>query len=165
MVDVIHKHHTGFYVGFEYSIITPKLYVGSMITTKYDIDHLVEQGVTHIINACHEHNYQNLMTLYPPATQIKYLWNPERDDGILPKPDGWFHKAMKFAEDADRLYVHCIAGLNRSTSLAYAILRNQGVSKEQTIKIMETNRPIIVEQGGMYYRDCAERAVETYKGS
>jgi protein-tyrosine phosphatase len=144
--------------GFEYSKVTDKLFVGSMISSRQDIDHLIEVGVTHIINACHEHNYQPLMDHY--AEHISYCYCPELDDGFFPKPVGWFQRAIEFAETADHLYVHCVAGLNRSTSLTYAILRSRGMTGEGAKALIEEKRPVVVTDGGLSYIEDAELALE-----
>jgi protein-tyrosine phosphatase len=68
------------------------------------------------------------------------------DDGHV-KPIDWFKRAIDFALPAlalpnTKIYAHCAAGINRGPSLAYAILRAQGLEANLAYSLIKTARPI-----------------------
>src|ERR1700680_2241114 len=106
----------------DFSRITELLFCGGQIKSAADAAELVEAGVTHIINAQHEHSDASRIGT------LSYLWDPTEDDDVHPKPVTWFGNAVDFALAAlarpgTVVLTHCAHGVNRGPSLAYAILR------------------------------------------
>lgn len=88
-----------------------------------------------------------------------YLWVPTADDR-LPKEAGWFLRAIEFVREARRdpaakVLVHCTGGIDRSPSMAYAILRSAGWSAAGAELAIRDEHPA----ARLVYRDDAEAAV------
>jgi hypothetical protein len=140
----------------DFSKIHERLYCGGQINDGNDIQQLIAAGITHIINAQIE---RDIIGLIPKG--LWYLWCPTADDGEHPKPVDWFRSAIDFALPAilirGRVLAQCGAGNNRGPSLAYAILRAQGLGAEAAMVMLKAGRP----QVGVGYRDDAELALKT----
>lgn len=112
-------------------------------------------GITHVIDC----RLRRLDWYERPLYGAIVLHNGTEDDG-MPKPVEWFALGIGFVRGAlfdpqSKVYIHCQAGLNRSTSLAYGALRSMSYgAKKAEGRIMHA-RP----QAGLLYRDSAERAL------
>ena len=143
----------------DFSQITERLFTGAGIANASDLSQLNAAGVTHIIDARDDFDDEALiMASYP---YMLYTWNPTADDGKHPKPPGWFHKAVLVAmltmpSGGAKIFTHCAAGVNRGPSLAYAILRAMGLSKDEAYNMIKAKRP----QAGIAYRDDADAALQ-----
>lgn len=140
----------------DYNFVTKRLATGGGLRTSADVDQLIADKITHIIDCCGEFNDITLLAAYPG---ISYLYNGTEDDG-KPKPPIWFAKSIEFALQAFveahcRLYVHCAAGVNRGPSTAYAILLALGLPPTIAEQLIRSNRP----QVGLAYKIDAEAAV------
>ena len=144
----------------DFSQITERLFTGAGISTAADVDQLVAAGITHIIDARDDFDDEAIVMASHPF--IFYTWNPTPDDGHHPKPSEWFGKAVIIAMGATiaasdaKVYTHCAAGVNRGPSLAYAILRAMGLSKDEAYNMIKAKRP----QAGIAYRDDADAALQ-----
>lgn len=111
--------------------VTPRLAVSGR--QPKSAEHLLQgAGITGILN----------LTIKPdPKWSIQTLDDGEPDDG-QPKPPQWFTRGIHFADAVmahGKILIHCEAGVNRSPSMAYAVLRSQGMSQgEATNKIFDT---------------------------
>ena len=63
----------------DFSRITERLFCGGQIKSAADAAELVEAGVTHIINAQHEHSDASRIGT------LSYLWDPTEDDDVHPQ--------------------------------------------------------------------------------
>lgn len=137
------------------SKITERLWCGAQINDAADVAHLKSMKITHIIDAQIERDDAPLL-----GPDFSYLYDPIADDGQHPKPVEWFERAIMFALDAFThhgavVMTHCAAGINRGPSLAYAILRAQGLHRETAELLLRSGRP----QVGIAYRDDADLAL------
>jgi protein-tyrosine phosphatase len=144
---------------YDFSRVTERLFVGAQINTQSDVDELVAAGVTHLIDAEIEHNDATIQLIRPMP--FNYLWNPTADDG-QPKPQQWFQKALDAAMPAMSqpgkiVLTHCAAGVNRGPSLAFAILRAQGLNHDQAIVLLNSARPVTIP--GVRYAGDADKAL------
>ena len=142
----------------DFSFITERLVCGAAINGPADIAALQAAGITHICDAREEANDGSFL-----AAGIGYVWDPTADDGQHPKPSWWFATAIDFALSA--LYrqgaivmCHCAGGVNRGPSLAYTILRAQGMPATDAINLIHAKRP--VTNGGIAYAGDAELALK-----
>lgn len=108
------------------TFLTPWLAVGGALAAA-DVDDVLRQGITHIVN-CHV-SFDDSELINGRAA---YLWDPAPDDR-LPKEPRWFLEAIEFVRKARRdprakVLIHCTGGIDRSPSLAYAVLRSLGWS-------------------------------------
>jgi protein-tyrosine phosphatase len=147
----------------DFSFVNPSLAVGAAINTPSDLDQILDAGITAIIDCQIERDDSSLLTgrTTNAGQPIAYLWDPTADDG-QPKPTSWFAAGINFAAkqlatpgSPAILLVHCAAGVNRSPSLAFAILRSQGLSPAAAELAIRTARP----QVGLAYKADADRAI------
>jgi protein-tyrosine phosphatase len=141
----------------DHSQITERLYTGGMIASADELDSLLAEGITHVIDAMSEQDDCRLLRTHPKVT---YLWNGVLDDGVHPKPAEWFEKAVIFALEAlshpgATIYTHCAAGVNRGPSLTYAIMRAIGYSGSEAYLKIKERRP----QAMMAYANDADKAL------
>lgn len=140
----------------DYQWVTPRIAVGSAITSAGDVRALIDDGVTHVIDCRIESRYGEPSPY--AGTSIAYLRCGVPDDG-KPKPDEWFFTGIDFALRAfrraeARVLVHCRMGMSRSPTMVFAILRAMGmpaVEAEERIK----NARLVAR---VVYREDAERA-------
>jgi protein tyrosine phosphatase (PTP) superfamily phosphohydrolase (DUF442 family) len=122
------------------SFVTQWLAVGGAIATEEDVQEILEQGITHIIN-CRVGVDDNQLL----RGRAGYLWDPAPDDR-KPKPSPWFIDAITFTKAAikdpgAKVLVHCTGGIDRSPSVAYAILRSMGHSEAEAEHAVLSGRP------------------------
>ena len=105
--------------------VTKRLAFGSAVTTWQHVEQLQALGITHIINLRHGKHGKKVR-------EFESLWLPFRDDK-KPRPN-WFHRrALRFYRKAMRrpkskILCMCHHGVCRSASLAYFLLREDGLS-------------------------------------
>jgi len=123
----------------------------------YEIDDVKALGITHVLNV----NWPDRPEYPEVVTAFRHLDLAISDDGE-PKPWSWFRAGIDFAASlgpADKLFVHCGHGINRSPAMAYAILRSWGIGDAETV--LRAARPQIGsgKTGGAFavYRDSADR--------
>ncbi len=123
--------------------VTDRIAVGGGIWTDDQMDELVRQGVTHIIDMQIEFDDTELARPYG----VKVLWNPV-DDDFQPKPPNVFQKGVEFAtaaldEPGTKLYVHCAAGVHRAPMMALAVLRSLGYTLDDATELIESKRHVV----------------------
>lgn len=139
----------------EIRFVTPWLAVGDALEAAADVDEVLRQGITHIVNCRVGFDDAPLI-----GDQAAYLWDPAPDDR-LPKEAGWFLTAIEFVREARKdlavkVLVHCTGGIDRSPSMAYAILRAAGWSPAGAELAILDAHP----SARLLYRDDAEAAVQ-----
>ena len=136
------------------SFVTPWLAVGGAIVTEEDVLEILQQGITHIVN-CRVGVDDNQLL----RGRTGYLWDPAPDDR-KPKPLRWFMDAIAFTKAAikdpgAKVLVHCTGGIDRSPSIAYAILRSMGHSEAEAEQAVLSGRP----EARLPYKQDAEAAI------
>lgn len=147
----------------DFSKITERLYCGAAIHSISDLTQIETSGITHIVDAQVEHNDASLLIAGHWPLE-RYLYDATADDGVHPKPVGWFKATLDFAmpllsRPGWVVLTHCALGHNRGPSLAYAILRAQGFTSAEALNLLHTGRPACAHGVG-YWRD-AEAALKT----
>ncbi|MBJ7598535.1 MAG: hypothetical protein DLM67_00190 [Candidatus Nephthysia bennettiae] len=142
------------------SFVTPWLAVGGAIVTEEDVLSVLEKGITHVVNCRVGFDDKQLL-----RGRAAYLWDPAPDDR-RPKPARWFTEAIRFTraameDDRAKVLVHCTGGIDRSPSIAYAILRSMGYSEADAESAVLEGRP----EARLPYRQYAEAAVKQFSGS
>lgn len=140
----------------DFNFITSRLACGATIPDPMGTQTLVKAGVTHIINCQKEHDTAPFLVGHP----LKYLRCPTADDGER-KGDDWFGPGIKFALEAlavphTKVYVHCMAGINRGPSMAYAIMRAQGFDARLARALIKDARPEVL----LHYRHDADVVIK-----
>lgn len=121
--------------------VTDQVATGGMVKTAEEAKRLVTAGVTHVVNGARElWDEDEVFDRLP----IEYLYLPTADDNTWKSPD-WFRGAIDFAlpaiEAGGVVYLHCLEGINRGPSLAYAVLREQGLSIHEAHEAISKARP------------------------
>jgi len=143
----------------DYQWVTERIAVGSAITTRDEVDAIVSDGVTHVIDCRLTTHDRDIYT----GTGIRYLHNPTPDDGKR-KANEWFWRGIVFTERAlatsrTKVLVHCKFGMSRGPSMTYALLRAlgfEGDEAEQRIREARITARVT-------YREDADRAVRAWK--
>lgn len=136
------------------TFITTRIATGGAITSPSDVVSLLDAGITHVIDCCSETD-DDILHGYP----ITLLRNQVSDDG-QPKPSDWFDLSIRFALDAltrprAKVLAHCMSGLNRGPSTAYAIVRAFGILGADAELLIRTRRP----QVQLAYKRDADAAI------
>jgi len=114
---------------FGWNWITERIALGGKFDAGTDAGDLLARGITTVLNCREEEDpdyvLKTFACLWPQPAQL--------DDGKNRGID-WFRQGVHwwkgFALDpSTKLYVHCTAGLNRSASMVYALLRTMGLSE------------------------------------
>lgn len=105
--------------------VSKRLAFSSAATTWGQVEQLQAQGITHVINLRHGKHGKKVR-------QFKNLWLPFRDDKE-PRPKWFYRRALRFYQKAMRrpkskVLCMCHHGMSRSPSLAYFLLREDGLS-------------------------------------
>lgn len=131
----------------DFSRICDNLLVGTTPETETDVQLLLNEGVTHVINCRDDVDDAKLF-----SGRFRYLWNgtpdwnPSAPFGGEPKPASWFEKSIEFwygprNDPQNRLLVHCSAGVNRSATTAWMLLRSLQIDGADADIIIDTHRP------------------------
>lgn len=143
-----HLHH-------DWSWVESSVATGGMPATLADVDALVAEGITHVVNVATE-DADAASRLLGTDPRISYLWNPTPDDGRW-KPVEWFDRTIDFVlpaiENGDRVLIHCHCGSNRGPSSAYAVLLAMGHAPATAEAMIRAARP---QARLMYLEDARE---------
>ena len=132
----------------DFNFVTENIAVGTTPETETDVQVLLNEGVTHVINCRDDVDDAALF-----AGRFRYLWNgtpdwnPSAPFGGEPKPVEWFRKSIEFwygprNNPKNRLLVHCSAGVNRSATTAWMLLRSLQIDGADCDIIIDTHRPL-----------------------
>lgn len=135
----------------DYDWVTPRVAVGTAITNEGNMGLLAADGVTHVLDLEHDFNDKAIVG----GTGIVVRWLPQPDD-FRPKPPEWFEQGVDFISQAlsredTRVYVHCLAGIQRSPTMLMAYFLAQGMSLDEAIGLIRAARPV-VQLPGPYLR-------------
>lgn len=125
----------------EYAWVTPRLAVGPAIFTPENMMRLAAKGVTHVLNLETEFDDSKITG----TTGIVAHWLPQPDD-LRPKPPQWFEQGVGFVEEAlsrdgSRVYIHCLAGIQRGPMMMLAYLCTTGMEMNDAIHLVASARP------------------------
>jgi hypothetical protein len=143
----------------DHNWVTDRLALGSAVSERSQVEVLVRDGVTHVLD-CRIQGAD--LELYR-GTGIRYQQHGTHDDGKS-QPDEWFFRGLTFALDAlgvphTKVLVHCRFGMSRSPTMVYAILRAQGEAPEAALAKISKARLV----ARVTYREDAERAVRGWR--
>ncbi len=143
--------------------VTDRIALGGGIWNDDNMAELVRKGVTHIIDMQIEFDDRPLAEPYA----VEVLFNPT-DDDFQPKPPQLFQAGVEFAlaaleEDANKVYIHCAAGVHRAPMMTLAIMRVLGWSLKDAIKLIEGRR-YVVDFADVYVQS-VEEFMKEYEAS
>ncbi|MFZ8997283.1 MAG: protein-tyrosine phosphatase family protein [Ilumatobacteraceae bacterium] len=135
----------------ELSMIAPRLIVsgelpGGWEEADAELRRWVESGVTDIVDVRIEADDRSVVAMLQPG--LRYHRFPVQDDG-RERSDGWFDAGtsavLEALDDPARcVLVHCAIGVNRSASLAYAVMLASGRDAIEALDDIRRSRPIAV---------------------
>src|ERR1700722_456453 len=136
----IGKHGT---FGMDMTWVTGRIAVGGGIWTAENMVVVARAGVTHIIDMQIEFDDTGLAEPHG----IEVLWNPI-DDDFQPKPPEVFQRGVDFAvqaleAEANKLFIHCAAGVHRAPMMTLAVLCTSGWTPETARELIEKRRPVV----------------------
>jgi len=136
--------------------VTDRIAVGGGIWNEENMEALVRQGVTHIIDMQIEFDDRPLAEPYP----VEVLFNPT-DDDFLPKPPQLFQAGVDFALEAldepkNKIYIHCAAGVHRAPMMTLAIMRVLGWSLQDAKALIQERRYVVD------FAECYVESVENF---
>ena len=122
-------------------IIPKKLYLSSVVGAR-NIDKLIENGITHIINIT-----DFLENYFESNSRFTYLKIPI-PDSINIKIVDHFDISFNFIDNAllnnGRVLVHCFAGKSRSASIVIGwLMKNEKMSYENALQYVRNYRPCV----------------------
>jgi protein-tyrosine phosphatase len=122
--------------------LTDRIAVGGGIWTLDNMEKVVREEVTHIIDMQIEFDDTPL----GEAVGVHVLWNPT-DDDFDHKPRELFQRGVDFArmaleEPTAKLFIHCAAGVHRAPMMALALLGSMGWTVEDAMALIEKRRPV-----------------------
>jgi hypothetical protein len=138
--------------------VSKRLAFGSAVTTWGHVEKLQAFGITHIVNLRHGKHGKKVR-------QFKNLWLPFRDN-LKPRPKWFYRRALLFYQKAmlrprPKVLCMCHHGLRRSASLAYFLLRVDGLTpacaKSTVLKARPRARIVPA------YQDSSEYFLSLYK--
>lgn len=130
--------------------VTPNLLVSgdldssSLAVFSEQLEHLIELGVTDIIDVRAEASDEDLVRKL--QKNITYHHVATADDGYA-RPDAWFESGVTAAvsalnKEGRKVFVHCHMGVNRAPSLTFAIMLALGYGPVESLSAIRTARPI-----------------------
>src|SRR5258706_7043279 len=120
----------------EYAWVTPRLAVGTAIASLENMLRLAATDVTHVLSLETEFDDPKITG----NTGIIVRWLPQPDD-LRPKPPEWFAQGVSFLEEAlsrneSKVYVHCLAGIQRSPLMILAYLCATGMEMSKAMDLV-----------------------------
>jgi protein-tyrosine phosphatase len=131
--------------------VSERLAFGSGIRTWRDVEKLQSLGVTHVINLRRNKHGKKVR-------QFKYLRLRFTDDKKL-RPHWFYRRALVFytralGKRSSKVFVMCRAGICRSASLTYFLLRASGFTSARAQRTVLRVRPCAIICRA--YRECGE---------
>lgn len=121
--------------------VTRRLAIGGMIGTPTNMRKLRDHGISHVLDLQAEFDDRPLAR----DLDVKVMWlgipEPAGNLPIEIIADGVRFAKAALREDAGKLFVHCLAGRNRSPTFAYAILRAFNWDHDEAIRAILAAEP------------------------
>jgi len=124
--------------------ITDRVALGGGIWNDANMIEVVRAGVSHIIDMQIEFDDTPLAEPY----DVEVLWNPT-DDDFQHKPAEIFERGIVFAlqaleaDEENKVYIHCAAGVHRAPMMTLALLRRMGWSLKKAMQTIQKKRYVV----------------------
>ncbi len=128
----------------DYNKITDRIYLGNIAGAQNN-SFLKENNIGYIINLSNQ--------WYPKSKEINYLDIPISDSPntnikyYFPEIISFFNKGLNSNQN---IYIHCRAGISRSTTGLIAFLMSKGLSMKDAINYVYSKRNIIQPNQGFW---------------
>jgi len=106
-----------------------------------DFPHLRELGCTHVVTLLKESEHAERMRTFTEASGMTWFWLPVPNGNY---PQGEVHERIlaampqlsQWLDEGRSLFIHCSAGIHRTGTVAYGLLRWRGLDSEEAMKII-----------------------------
>ena len=133
LMEDFYKRRKVFYP--EMTKITEKIYLGNEDGQR-EKELLQNEGITHILICGSQ-----LHVFHPDIFNYKIL---DIDDSLNQKIDDLFQDTFDFIEKADKVYLHCAAGISRSASILIAyFMKKENLSYQKAYEKVKEKRGCI----------------------
>jgi protein-tyrosine phosphatase len=128
----------------DYNKITDRIYLGNIAGANNN-NFLTETNIGYIVNLSNQ--------WYPKKSNIKYLDIPIPDSPntnikfYFPEIINFFNTALKTDKN---IYIHCRAGVSRSTTGLLAFLMSKGLNMKDAVNYVYSKRTIIKPNDGFW---------------
>jgi len=110
-----------------------------------DFPHLRKIGCTHVVTLLKESEHAEKYGNIARNAGLKWFWLPVPNGNY---PEGEVHERLlqampqlsQLLDEGGSLLIHCSAGIHRTGTVAYGLLRWRGVEREQAMRIIGTIR-------------------------
>ncbi|HNK63575.1 MAG TPA: tyrosine-protein phosphatase [Anaerolineales bacterium] len=110
-----------------------------------DFPHLRELGCTHVVTLLKESEHAERIRALTEASGMTWFWLPVPNGNY---PEGMVHERMLAAmpqlshllDEGRSLLIHCSAGIHRTGTVAYGLLRWRGLDREEAMQIISEIR-------------------------
>lgn len=120
---------------------------------KVDFPMLRELGCTHVVTLLKESEGAQNIRQMTESVGLNWVWIPVPNGD---RPQGEVHQRLMEAlpilsqllDEGASLLIHCSAGIHRTGTVAYGILRWRGVSQEEALKLIAKMRTVTHDEMG-----------------
>ena len=115
-----------------------------------DFPLLRELGCTHIVTLLKESEFANTVGIHTQSAGLEWIWLPVPNGNY---PQGEVHerllaampKLSKLLDEGKSLLIHCSAGIHRTGTIAYGLLRWRGMERDEAMQVIHQIRPVTAE--------------------
>ena len=111
---------------------------------------LRELGCTHVVTLLKESESAKTVGAHTQIAGLEWIWLPIPNGNY---PQGDVHERMLVAmpklsqllDEGRSLLIHCSAGIHRTGTVAYGLLRWRGMERDEAMQVINQIRPITAE--------------------
>ena len=115
-----------------------------------DFPLLRELGCTHVVTLLKESEHAKTVGVHTNSAGLEWIWLPVPNGNY---PQGEVHeqilaampKLSKLLNEGKSLLIHCSAGIHRTGTVAYGLLRWRGMERDKAMQVIHQIRPITAE--------------------
>ncbi len=115
-----------------------------------DFPLLRELGCTHVVTLLKESEFANTVGVHTNSAGLEWVWIPVPNGNY---PQGEVHqrllaampKLSKLLDEGKSLLIHCSAGIHRTGTVAYGLLRWRGMERDEAMQVIHQIRPVTAE--------------------